>query len=124
MPLKHLNDMVWYIIIGLLTVLVIAALAVYGSEHDMPSKQWAWFVWFTLLLFVFLGKFYWQVRKPKKFWGVLLGVLVAHVLAYAPLLQYIQRAVWYLVIMPIEGMVIILAFKLTLNIMPDPRVRL
>lgn len=125
MPLRrHFGDMFWYIAIGLLVVVAIAVLVIYLPERDWPGSQWAWFSLFTIMLFAFLSKFYWNIRKPKKFWAVLFAIFLAHLALYAPLLNYIQRAFWYLFIMPMEAMLIVLIIKYLLNIMPDPKVQL
>lgn len=113
--------MFWYIVIGLLAVVAIAILVIYVPERDWPNKRWASFSFFTILLFVFLSKSYWKVPKPRKFWGILFAIFIAHVVLYTPFLQYIQRPLWYIIIMSLEAMLIVLILKLSLNIMPDPR---
>jgi predicted lysophospholipase L1 biosynthesis ABC-type transport system permease subunit len=101
MPVKnHFGDMSWYIAIGLLAVVAIAVLVIYVPERDWPSSQWAWFSLFTIMLFAFLSKFYWNIRKPKKFWAVLFAIFAAHIVLFAPVLHYIQRAFWYLSVGP------------------------
>ena len=116
--------MFWYVVIAILVVLAIAMFAVYVPEHTLPNKQWGAFIFFTFFLFLFLTKFYWGVRKPHIFWAFFLGLLVAHVLIYAPILRYIQRAFWYLFIMPLETMLLVLVIKLVFDIMPTPKTRL
>jgi hypothetical protein len=116
--------MFWYIVIGLSTILLIAIAVTVIPEHWLPSKQWAWFLLFSLFLFLFLAKFYWNVRKPRKFWALLFVVLAIHVLVYAPFLAYIDRAFWYFFIMPTEGMIIMMIMKRVFNIMPAPKTRL
>jgi len=124
MSLKpHFSDMFWYVVIGLLVLLGIAAWVVYGPEHEWISKQWTWFLYFTVALFGLLVKMYWKVRKLGKFWAVLLLLLVVQVLGYALLLKYIPRAFLYLLFMPIEAMLIALIIKLVLNVMPDTKTR-
>jgi hypothetical protein len=116
--------MFWYVVISLMVLLGIAAWVVYGPEHEWITKQWAWFLYFTIALFVLLVKMYWKVRKPRKFWALLLLLFVLHVLAYAPFLKYIPRGFLYLLIIPLEAMLIFLIIKLVLNIMPDPKPRI
>jgi len=124
MPLKRrFSDTFWYIVIGVLAVPAIVVAAII-PEHWLPNKQWMAFIWFSLLLFVALAKFYWNVRKPRKFWLFFLGLLIVHILVYATVLPYIERAFWYLFIMPIEAMLIAVVIKLAFNIMPGPKTRI
>jgi hypothetical protein len=55
-------------------------------------------------------------------YGRLLAALAVHLCIYIPVLAHIEAmpAILYVVIMPIETMLIFLVFKLTLNLLPDP----
>ena len=122
-PKRRFSDTFWYIVIGMLAVpAIIVAPTI--PEHWLPNKQWTAFLWFSLLLFVALAKFYWNVRKPRKFWLFFLGLLIVHILVYATVLPYIEKAFWYLFIMPIEAMLIAVVIKLAFNIMPASKTRI
>ncbi len=120
----HLSDMFWYIVIGLVTVLAIWFSVLYVPERYSTDRSWVVFLLFSFFLFAYLVKMYWRLRRSVRFWVLMLMLTVGHVLMYAPLLKYVQRVSWYLVIMPIEGMLIVLIIKLVLNVMPDLTVRL
>ncbi|MFY9585350.1 MAG: hypothetical protein WAR21_12760 [Candidatus Acidiferrales bacterium] len=120
----HFSDLFWYIVIGLLVILCMALWLIYVPERYWIDEKWAAFALFSFFLFAFLTKMYWRLRMSAKFWALMLAVLTVHVLAYVPLLKYIQRASWYLIIMPIEAMLIALAIKLVLNVLPDLTTRL
>ena len=78
------------------------------------------------MLFVFLLRFYWRFRRQRKLWVAMLSTLIVHVSLYVSVLTYLDRwpAIWYVVTMPLEAMLIFLIFKKVLNIMPDINVRL
>jgi hypothetical protein len=116
--------MLWYVAIAPLVLLAIAAWVVYGPEHEWITRRWAWFLYFTVALFGLLVKMYWRMRKVGKFWALLFSLFVIHFLGYAAVLNYISRAFVYLIIMPVEVMLIATIIKIVLNVMPDTKSRI
>ena len=118
--------MVWYILIGLIVLAGIWLFVIFVPESKWPPRKWTEFAFYSLCLFVFLCKFYWRHRSRVRLWKWLLAALAVHLCIYIPVLAHIEAmpAILYVVIMPIEGMLIFLVFKLTLNLLPDPNARL
>jgi hypothetical protein len=118
----------WYVLGGLLVaagyIVCVFVVVKFVPERFWPNKQWLAFTFFSVILFVFLTKMYWSVRKPRSFWWLLLLLMIVHTAVYVPLLRFITRAFMYVVIMPIEAIVIFLIVKLVVNVMPDTKVRL
>lgn len=56
----------------------------------------------------------------------MLGVLVLHLSVYVPVLSKFEQwpSAAYLVLMPLEGMAIVIVLKLVLGVLPDPNVQL
>jgi hypothetical protein len=123
---RNRSDFFWYVLIGLLTVIAIGLFVIYVPESRAPKRKWTEFVFYSSFLFIFLAKFYWGVRRHLKLWLVMLGALLLHSSVYVPLLSRIDHwpSIAYLLLMPIEGMVIVLVVKFTVGVLPDPRVQL
>jgi len=120
------SDLLWYVLIGLLTLVAILLFVVYVPESKRPSRKWAELAFYSSLLFIFLAKFYWRVRRHVKFWLVMFGILMLHLSVYVPLLSRIDHwpSIAYVLLMPIEAMAIVLVLKLTVGVLPDERVQL
>jgi hypothetical protein len=123
---KRRLDLLWYVLTGLLVLFAIGIYVVYVPEGKGPSRKWTEFVFYSSLLFIFLAKFYWRIHRRLKLWLAMLAALVLHVSGYVPLLSRIERwpSIAYPVIMTIEAILIIIALKLILGVLPDPNVRL
>ena len=120
------SDMFWYIVIGLLVLLVIVVVAIWVPDNTMPSRKWGDFVFFTLLLFVFLLKIYWKYRGRSKFWLALGACLLAHLGVYLPILWRIDSlpSLWYVLVSPFEAMAIAFLLWKLLRIPPNPKAEL
>lgn len=116
---RETKDLLLYVSVGFMAVVAIFGVAIYVPERYVPSKPLGTFIWFTFFLFLFLIKAYWKLRRSSKFWLFLIGVMVVHVIAYLPLLTYIQPAALYLLLMPLEVMLIVLIGKLVFDFMPN-----
>lgn len=123
---SHRSDFFWYVVIGLLVVFAIGAYVVYVPEGARPSRKWAEFALYTCFMFIFLAKFYWRIRRRLKLWLIMLAASVVHVSVFVPLLYRIENwaSVAYLLLLPVEIMIIAIVVKLALGVMPDPNVRL
>lgn len=117
------RDLILYIAIGVGIVTVGTLWAFLMPERYWPHLTTTWFafIFFTVLLGIFLARFYWTHRKIVKLW-LLLGALMAiHTMAYAIFLSYVHQwpALWYLFTMPIEVMLFAVIVKMCLNILPS-----
>jgi hypothetical protein len=123
---KHRSDLFWYVLIGLLVLFAIGVFVVYVPERKRPDRKWAEFAFFSSFLFIFLAKFYWRMRRRLKLWLAMLGFLALHLSVYVPLLSRFEQwpSVAYLVLMPLEGMAIVIVLKSVLGVLPDPNVQL
>jgi cell division protein FtsW (lipid II flippase) len=123
---KHRSDFLWYVLTGLLVLFAIGIFVVYVPEGKRPDRKWTEFFLYSSFLFIFLAKFYWRIRRQFKMWLIMLAALVLHLSVYVPLLSRIEHwpSLAYLLLMPIEGMLIVLVLKLALGVLPNPNVRL
>jgi hypothetical protein len=123
---KRRLDLLWYVLTGLLVLSAIGIYVVYVPEGKGPDRKWTEFALYSFFLFVFLAKFYWRIHARLKLWLAMLAALVLHVCVYVPLLSRIEHwpSIAYPILMTIEAVLIIIAFKLTLGVLPDPNVRL
>lgn len=85
----HFSDLFWYIVIGLFVVLCMALWLIYVPERYWISRKWAMFILFTFFLYALLIKMYWRLRKSLQFWGLMLAILAAHILAYVSLFRHL-----------------------------------
>jgi hypothetical protein len=118
--------MVWYILIGLMVLAGIWLFVIFVPKSKWPLRKWTEFAFYSLFLFAYLCKAYWQHRTRARLWKWLVAVLAVHLCLYIPVLAHIgvMPAILYVVIMPIEAMLIALVFKLALNIMWNPNAQL
>lgn len=123
---KNRRDMLLYVIIGLLTILAITGIVVWVPSNRVPDKKWTQFIFYSLVLYSFLVKIYWRHRTILKLWAILFGSIGVHLSAYLPILSRIDYspALWYLVTMPLEGVIVMLVTWHFLQIPPDTNVRL
>ncbi len=123
---RHVPDMVWYILIGLMVLVGVWMVVVYVPENKIPPRKWTEFSFYSLMLFAFVWKFYWRYRRRVKLWRWLVAVFVIHLCVYIPILVQVDvmPAILYVVIMPMEAMLIFLVFKLAVKVMPDPKAQL
>lgn len=123
---RRLPDMFWYVIVGLLVVVGIAVVVVWVPEGKLPNHKWTQFVFYSALLFVFLSRIYWRHRGRLKLWLLMLAALAVHLSAYLPILWRIDYspALWYVVVMPLEATLIMVALWLLLRIPPNADVGL
>jgi hypothetical protein len=123
---KHRFDFLLYVAISLLVLFAIGIFVVYVPESRRPDRKWAEFAFYSSLLFIVLAKLYWRIRKRLKLWLIMLGTLMLHLSVYVPLLSRIDHwpSIAYLLLMPIEAMLIVIVVKLKLGVLPDPNVRL
>ena len=87
-------------------------------ERYWPTKHWWAFIFFTIVLFAFLIKSYWEAHKPRNFWSLLMLLFTAHLAVTAPLVPYIQHAYIYPMVMPFEFMIMAAVIKRVVNVMP------
>lgn len=119
---KHrLRDAALYVVIALCLVGFVGTLALWLPEKDVPSRAWFVFVVATAFLFFFIGKMYWHKRRSPRVWLLLAAVLVVHVVGYSVLLSYLPNFpdALFLVLVPLEVMLIALIVKLCLKVMPQ-----
>lgn len=123
---RHVPDMVWYSLIGLTVLVGIGILVVYVPESKIPPRIWTEFTFYSLMLFAFVCKFYWRYRRRAKLWRWLVTIFVIHLCVYIPILVRVEvmPAILYVVILPMEAMLIFVVLKLALKVMPDPKARL
>jgi hypothetical protein len=123
---KHHGDLFLYVLIGLLVLVAIGMYVVYVPENKEPDRKWTEFALYSSFLFIFLAKFYWRIRRHVKLWLVLLAALVLHVSAYVPLLARIKNwpPITDPVLMTVEAVLIVIALRLILGVLPDPNVQL
>ena len=123
---KHRSDLFWYVLTGLLVLFAIGIYVVYVPEGKGPDRKWTEFVFYSSMLFVMLAKIYWRIRRQLKLWLVMLAALVLHVSVYVPLLARINNwpPITDPVLMTVEAVLIIIALKLILGVLPDPNVQL
>jgi predicted tellurium resistance membrane protein TerC len=95
-PKSRISDLFWYVVIGLaIVVFIIGGTLVFVKfvpERYWPTKRWWAFIFFTIVLFAFLIKSYWEAHKPRNFWSLLMLLFTAHLAVTAPLVPYIQHA--------------------------------
>jgi protein-S-isoprenylcysteine O-methyltransferase Ste14 len=119
---SRISDLFWYVVIGLgVVVLIIVGTFVFVKfvpERYWPTKRWWAFTFFTILLFAFLIKAYWEAHKPRTFWWLLMLLFTAHVIVTAPLVPYIRHAYIYPIVMPFEFMMMAAVIKRLVNVMP------
>jgi hypothetical protein len=117
------RDLVTYVVIGLGTVTVGTLCVFFIPERFWPHLTHTWFsfVFFTGLLGIVLVRLYWPARQLKKLWLLLAFLFVVHTVAYAIFLSHVQQwpAIWYLLTMPAEVMVIATIIKICLNVLPN-----
>jgi hypothetical protein len=123
---RRYRDMFWYIVIGLLVILAIVVLVVWVPDRRLPNHKWTQFAFYSSLLFVFLSKIYWRYRYRLKLWLLIFAAIAVHLSAYLPLLWRIDYSpsLWYVVVMPLEAMLVMIVLWLLLRIPPDVNVRL
>jgi peptidoglycan/LPS O-acetylase OafA/YrhL len=123
---RHVPDMVWYILIGLMVLVGVWMVVVYVPENKIPPRKWTEFSFYSLMLFAFVCKFYWRYRRRAKLWRWLVAVFVIHLCVYIPILVQVDvmPAILYVLIMPMEAMLIFIVFKLAVKVMPDPKAQL
>jgi len=118
--------MVWYVLTGLLVLAGIWLFVIYVPRSNFPPRKWTEFVFYSSFLFYVLCRFYWRYRSRAGLWKWMVAVLAIHLCIYIPVLAHIEvmPAIIYVAIMPVEVILIALAFKLALNLLPNPNARL
>lgn len=98
-----LRDFLLYVVIGVALVVGILFLALVSPNI---SHAWFSFFFFTTLLFVFLARMYWPVRRSVKVWLILALFMALHVGCYVVILHRVHDwpAFWYVLTAPIEVM--------------------
>ena len=95
-----MRDLLLY---AVLAFLVIACGLVLVSYTNQP---WTSFIFLTILFTAMLAKMYWPVRRVWRLWLLLAAFMAAHTAAYIVLLRHLPDwpALWYILTMPLEGM--------------------
>lgn len=115
--------MVWYILTGLIVLAGCWGFVIYVPRSKYPPRKWTEFAFYSSFLFYLLCRAYWRYRTRPRLWVSLVVVLVVHVSIYIPVLAHTEAmpAILYVLIMPVEAVLIFVLFKVVFDWLPDPK---
>ncbi|MBZ5676748.1 MAG: hypothetical protein LAP61_21110 [Acidobacteriia bacterium] len=113
MTANRIRDFVLYIAIGLLVGLLAMWLAFHSDRSGSEVFKWPGLAVNTAIVFGYAIKFNRILWKRRSFWMTLFLLLFVHLFAFVIVLRLVDdfRPVWWIVIVPMESVVI--GFALT-----------
>lgn len=108
MTAKRIRDFALYIAIGLLVGLSIMWLAFHSGRSGAEVFKWPGVAVITAILFGCTIKFNRVLWKRRSFWMTLFLLLCVHLFAFVIVLRLVVefRPVWWIVIVPIEHVIV------------------
>jgi hypothetical protein len=125
-PKNYGRDLAWYIALGFVVLGGIAGYVIWVAPAKSLSRKWSELGFYSLMLFVFISKFYWHYRHRLSLWISLAACLMIHLTIYIPILARIDQplAIWYVLTMPLEAVLIMLILWWLWQMRPDNKVQL